>query len=121
MDHAPKHTLTPAMEECIRLCLECHRICLETVSHCLELGGPHVAPEHIRRLLACAAICATNADLMLLGNEFTARECAVCAEICLACAKSCEQLGNDEVMQRCAEVCRRCAEACQRMAGAAAH
>lgn len=119
MDHAG-HAKSPQMEECIRLCLECHRICLETVSHCLELGGAHAAPEHIKRLLACAAICLTSADLMLLGNEFSARECAVCAEVCSACAASCEKFGDDPMMKRCAEICRRCAESSQQMAGAAA-
>lgn len=108
------------MHECIERCSDCHDICLATVQHCLEKGGDHAAAKHIRTLLACAAICETSRDFMLLGSELHSRTCEVCAEACEGCAESCESMADDEVMRRCAEACRRCAESCRAMAGAAA-
>jgi len=82
------------------------------------MGGKHAEASHIQLLLACAEICQTSANFMLLGSDLHARTCGVCAEVCEQCATSCEQMGNDAQMQACAEACRRCAESCQRMAGA---
>lgn len=107
------------MDECIQTCIECYRTCLETANYCLEKGGRHAEASHIRMLLACADICQTSANFMLLGSELHARTCAVCAEVCQRCAESCEQFGDDEQMRRCAEICRRCAQSCRQMAGAA--
>jgi hypothetical protein len=39
----------------------------------------------------------------------------VCAEVCKACAVSCEDIGG---MQHCVELCRRCAASCGQMSGA---
>jgi hypothetical protein len=71
----------------------------------------------MRILLDCADICGTSADFMLRSSSQHGSTCAVCAELCRQCAKSCEQTGaEDEMMRRCAEICRKCAESCQRMA-----
>jgi hypothetical protein len=110
--------VTNEMQQCINECLTCHSICLQTVTYCLEMGGKHAEARHIQLLLACAEICQTSANFMLLGSELHTRTCGVCAEVCAQCATSCEQLGNDAQMQACAEACRRCAESCRRMASA---
>lgn len=104
------------MQQCIEECLNCHRICLETVSYCLQQGGQHSAAAHITTLLACAEICQTSANFMILGTELHRFTCAACAKVCEQCATECEQMGNDARMKACAEACRRCAESCQRMA-----
>ena len=109
---------TNEMQQCINECLSCHSICLQTVTHCLQMGGKHAEASHIQLLLACAEICQTSANFMLLGSDLHTRTCGVCAEVCEQCATSCEQMGSDAQMQACAEACRRCAESCQRMAGA---
>lgn len=114
IEHVSDH-----MHECIEHCSQCHDVCLATVQHCLEKGGEHADPKHIQSLLACAEICDTSRDFMLLGSELHARTCGVCAEVCERCAEACEAMAGDEVMQRCAEACRRCAESCRQMAGAA--
>lgn len=114
--HAATHTSTE-MQQCIEECTRCHAICLQTVGHCLELGGKHADPAHIRLPLDCAEICQTSANFMLRGSDLHQRTCAVCAEVCRACADDCERLaGSDKMMQECAEQCRRCAESCERMA-----
>ena len=114
---AHTHQMTSEMRECIQNCLNCYAICLETAHHCLTMGGKHADPEHIGLMQACAKICETSAALMLSGSEFHSRTCAVCAEVCRACERSCASMAQgDETMQRCADICRQCAESCQRMA-----
>jgi hypothetical protein len=83
------------------------------MNQCLESGGKHVAPDHFRLLINCAEICQTSANFMLSASAFSNPICRVCAEVCDACAKSCEQIG----MEDCARVCRECAQSCRQMAG----
>lgn len=106
------------MQACIDACTGCHQVCLETMQACLDMGGDHAAAEHIRMLSDCAQICATSADFMSRGSELHGITCGACAEICRACAESCDQLEGDE-MKRCAEACRKCADSCARMASSA--
>ncbi|HET6468414.1 MAG TPA: four-helix bundle copper-binding protein [Geminicoccaceae bacterium] len=109
MQHLDAH-----LQECIDHCLACHTVCLATASrHCLEVGGRHTEPEHFRLMLACAEICRTSAAFMALGLELHRRTCAVCAEVCEQCARSCEEVGD---MDECVQACRRCAESCREMA-----
>lgn len=106
--------ISEGMRRCIDECLSCHRVCLGmAANHCLELGGKHTEPGHFRLMMACAEICRTAADFMLIGTELHRRTCAVCAEVCEACARSCEQVGD---MDECVHACRRCAESCREMA-----
>ncbi len=49
----------------------------------------------------------------LAGGE-SRIEGAACAEICEACAESCDRIGGKE-MESCAEACRRCAQSCREM------
>jgi len=106
--------LSPEMRACIEECLRCHSTCLGmAMGHCLQQGGKHVEPEHFRLMLACAEICQTAANFMLIGTRHHKHTCRECAEICEECAKSCEQVGSMEV---CVQQCRRCAESCRKMA-----
>lgn len=108
------HTMNEDMRACIDACLACYRTCREDLTHhCLEAGGRHLEADHVRLMLACAEICRTSADIMLIGTDLHRRTCAVCAEICEACAQSCETVGE---MDDCVAACRRCAESCRRMA-----
>ena len=102
-----------SMKECIETCLECHRTCLEHFTQmCLEKGGKHVEKKHATLMLDCIDICATSADFMTRQSEFHKLTCRACAEICSACADSCEEIG----MTECAEQCRKCAASCGGMA-----
>ena len=113
------HQKSPEMENCIQACLDCYRICTETVAYCLQMGGKHAEVKHIQVLLACAEICRTSANFLLLGTDLHTQTCAACAAVCVQCAESCERMADDAQMSTCAEICRRCAESCRQMAGAA--
>ena len=106
-----------AMEECLHECQNCASVCLRTAAiHCLETGGKHVEPVHFRTMLDCAQMCRTSAGFLLRGSELHAHTCRACAEICAACARSCEEIGD---MDECVEACRRCEKSCREMASAA--
>ena len=111
----PPARLSPQVQRCIEACLDCHRTCLTMASqHCLVAGGDHVAPEHFRQMMACAEICRSAAAIMMIGDDQMRPVCAVCAEICDACAESCAGLDG---MEACVEACKGCAETCRQMAG----
>lgn len=102
-----------AMEACIDACTHCYQVCLQAaMNHCLEAGGEHVKPKHFRLLMNCAEICRTSADFQLSSSQFSHHLCAVCAEVCEACATDCEKTGD---MEGCVEACRECAESCRQM------
>lgn len=110
-------SLTDEMQMCIQNCVVCHQICTQMINHCLQKGGVHASPEHIRTLMDCAQICAVSADFMMRNSDLHHSTCRVCAEACIACAQSCERLGDqDEMMKSCASICRQCAESCEKMA-----
>lgn len=107
------------MQECISNCQSCHASCTQTAAYCLTKGGEHAAADHIKLLLDCAQSCATGTDFMLRESTFHMNECGICAEICTACADSCEKMGDDQQMKSCAAACRACAESCKTMSAAA--
>jgi hypothetical protein len=108
------HQSNTQMQSCIAECLACYQSCFGmAMTHCLEQGGKHTDPEHFRLMIACAQMCKTAADFMLMNSPHHKHTCGECAEICHDCAQSCEQIGG---MQECVEACRRCADSCLRMA-----
>jgi hypothetical protein len=103
--------------DCIDACTGCAQTCLDAaLNHCLERGGEHVAPPHFRLMMDCAEICQLSARLQLGSSEFAEEFCALCAQVCLACADSCDAL---EGMDDCAQACRDCARSCETMSGMA--
>ncbi|ARP94159.1 four-helix bundle copper-binding protein [Bordetella genomosp. 13] len=106
--------ISTEMQQCIDECLACHQSCLGmAMRHCLPTGGRHTEPGHFRLMLACAQMCHTAAQMMLIGVPHHRHVCADCASICRQCADSCDALDG---MDGCAAMCRRCADACERMA-----
>jgi hypothetical protein len=102
------------MQDAIKSCLDCHAMCLRiAMTDCLQRGGAHVRAEHFRLMINCAELCQTSANFMLSSSPLHGRVCAVCAEACDACARSCEQVGG---MEQCIEACRECAKSCRSMA-----
>ncbi|MFM9433039.1 hypothetical protein ACFDR9_000068 [Janthinobacterium sp. CG_23.3] len=102
------------MQACIDACAHCHQVCLQTaMTHCLNMGGGHVEPEHFRLMNNCAEICQSSANLQLSGSVFSARLCALCADVCTACADSCRELDG---MEGCVSACERCAANCRSIA-----
>lgn len=106
----------PSMQSCIQNCLDCFQICSHVLNHCLEKGGKHAAPKQIKLLGDCAKICNLSADFMISNSDYHSSTCKVCAEICIACAVSCETFAGDEIMKTCADICRKCAASCEEMA-----
>lgn len=107
-------SLNPEMQQCIENCIHCHQECLQmAMNHCLELGGEHVAPDHFKLMMACAEICQTSADMLLIGTPLHKLTCGVCAQVCEECANDCERVGD---MDSCVEACRKCTESCGKMA-----
>ncbi|HLV21625.1 MAG TPA: four-helix bundle copper-binding protein [Polyangiaceae bacterium] len=107
--------MTEQMRRCIQDCLECANICEQTIQFCLQLGGKHAAPDHIRLLRDCAETCLMSAAMMSRGSHFHRQHCALCAEICKACADSCARLGREPQLQTCADACRKCEQSCRQM------
>jgi hypothetical protein len=106
-------SISQHMSECIELCRRCHLVCLNMATgHCLEKGGAHVEPAHLKTMFACAEICQTAANLMIMGSDLHRQVCAVCADICDACLTSCRKL--DE-MEECIFACERCKASCEAM------
>ena len=106
---------TARMQENIVECDSCHDLCVETIGYCLSMGGRHADPAHVKLMMDCAEICQTTADFMLRDSSLYRAVCAVCADVCEACAGSCAALDGAE-MAACTEACRRCAAACRAMA-----
>ena len=107
------HRMTPETQQCIENCLNCHKTCLQmAMNHCLEMGGEHTKPDHFRLMMACAEICRTSANFMLIGTPHHKHVCAECAEICEECAADCERVGD---MDECVAACRKCADSCRAM------
>ena len=109
------------MQAAVQQCEKCRDVCVTTMTHCLERGGRHAEASHIKAFLDCIEFCATCAGFMLRGSLAHRRVCEICAEVCDACAVSCEGFPDDKVLNECAKECRRCAESCRKMARAPHH
>lgn len=105
-----------SMQICIQNCLDCFQVCSQTLTYCLEKSGKHAESQHIKLLGDCARICNLSADFMIRHSDYHASSCEVCAEICTACAISCDSFSDDEMMKACADICRKCAASCEDMA-----
>lgn len=105
------------MTQCKQLAWACRETCQRTLfKHCLEMGGEHVAQDHVKLMIDCIQICQVAADFITRDSENHTSVCETCAYICDKCATSCEAIGGDH-MQACAEACRKCAEMCKQMSG----
>jgi hypothetical protein len=106
--------LSPEMVDCITKCFNCNSTCLRTaIEFKPTMAADPSAMDHIRLMLACAEMCRTSAQFMIIGTMHHKHTCKECAEICLECAAACEKLGG---MQECVDACRLCAESCAKMA-----
>jgi hypothetical protein len=111
----PSYSMSNAMQDCIRVCLDTHRMCTETLNYCLERGGRYSDPAYIRMLTDCAEICQTAANFMLRNSDLHMAVCSACAEVCDSCADDFEQFEDDR-LQACADLCRQCADSCDEIA-----
>ncbi|MGZ3696382.1 MAG: four-helix bundle copper-binding protein [Bdellovibrionota bacterium] len=101
--------------EYAKQCTDCGVICLETLNHCIHQGMDHKESGHLQILRDCAELCATTANFLATDSYYRTELAMVCAEICDACALSCEQFYDDEQIANCAEACLACAISCRRI------
>ena len=102
---------------CIRNCLTTHKACLETLHYMLTQKSTHFQGKHVTLLQLCADTSDLSAKMMIADVEFHQQSCALCFELCQACAEECERYPEDAELRRCADLCRQCAESCQAMMG----
>lgn len=108
-----KKQFSSEMQNCIEKCIDCHQACEQLIQYCLEKGEDSAEPHHIRTLQDCTELCAISANLMMRESAFHNRICLLCADVCTACAESCDTYPDDEAMKMCGEICQQCAEACR--------
>ncbi len=102
-------------EACAKKCLECYAVCTNALEYCITKGGKYIEADLLRLLRVTAELCQTNAFLLLSHSKYHNRTCAVCAELCDACAASCEPFQQDELLADCAQTCRDCSTSCLSM------
>jgi len=102
------------IDACIRAVGECERCIIAS----LEEDNVKKMARCIQLNRYCVDICRTVITFITRGDHFgeyfVMRLCALCAEICDACADECEK-HNMEYCTRCATACRECARECRRM------
>lgn len=102
-------------QSCINACYECAAASKHCTNACLEDKNVNNLTHCINLNSDCAAMCLLAAKLMAGGSEFSIQICEVCAGICNACAKECENHLQLEHCRKCAEVCRLCVKECRIM------
>lgn len=106
-------------QTCIEACLRCAAICNYCASSCTQEKDVNMMAACIKLDMECAAICYATGQLMSLGSDKAMDLCRICAEICEACARECEQHDHFEHCRVCTKTCYQCAEECREMAVAA--
>ncbi|MFL6710744.1 MAG: four-helix bundle copper-binding protein [Massilia sp.] len=101
-------------QDCIKACYACAQACDACSAACLQEDDPRMMAHCIALDIQCAGICRLSAEFMSRDGEFARQLCALCAEVCEACATECagHPAGH---CQACAEACRQCAAACRAM------
>lgn len=113
------HGMIQATQKVACLTQESESICVQTIQHCLKVGGKHADPEHVQILQDCADICETVARFAARRTPYKDEAACLCADICEACAESCEMFPADPQMKACANQCLLCADACRDLVHAA--
>jgi hypothetical protein len=107
----------PDIDACIRHCSHCHDVCVQAAALCAREGGELASGDRIGTLQLCADICRISADAMLRPSQLHSLVCRTAAEICAACAASCEVVSESyALLGECARSCWRCVDSCSAMA-----
>lgn len=105
---------------CIDACNECAAACEHCATACIHEKDAPALAQCIEFDRYCADMCRTAAAFMDRSDEhtinFVKKFCALCADICSACAVECEKHIRMEHCKKCAEACRKCAAECSKMA-----
>ena len=101
-----------SLEQCRDACLTTADVCAQTADYCREVGGDLADEGRIAVLVECAQVCRTSADVRGRLSELTFVVGRVCAELCMRCAATLDDLAADPRLASCADACRACAEIC---------
>ena len=104
-------------QTCISECLACAAECDYCAASCLAEQDVRTMAHCIMLDMDCAQLCRLAASYMARDSEFAPAVCAMCAEVCEACADECAHHSMAHC-RMCAEACRRCAAECRRMVSA---
>ncbi len=102
-------------KNCVEACLKCAAICNHCAAACTQEEDVKMMAACIKLDMECAAMCYAAAQLMSFGSDKAKQVCALCAEICDACGRECNNHQNIHC-QECAEACKYCADECRKMA-----
>lgn len=105
---------------------DCRNHCGRAADHCLEelRKGTEQREAYARAhelTRDCQQLCSLSADLTSRGSPVAHHAHAACAEVCRACAESCEKIAGDKILQDCARACRTAEEHCRNMGRAGGH
>jgi len=100
---------------CIEACNACADACDYCAAACLREDDVKMMVACIALDVDCSAICRMAASYMLRDSRFAVGLCALCAQVCEACAAECAR-HPEEHCQDCAKACGRGAQACAQMA-----
>lgn len=103
---------------CIEACNACYIACNDCAASCLQENDVKALAKCIALDLDCAAICTLAVGAMARGSAHAKAICAVCADICQACAEECGKHRLEHCIA-CAKACQQCADACKKVASAA--
>jgi hypothetical protein len=114
-----------SLQACIDACLECAATCNTCADACVSEEDPALLVRCIRRNNDCADLCAAAARI--LGRQSEPSRAVVdavldaCVKACVECAEECERHGaHMKHCAICAEMCRACADACRGLKSKAA-
>lgn len=109
--------MSPTEKECLMECQACATACLQCAQACLREEDPKAMARCIALDTECADMCRLAATSIARGDTHMKEVCALCAQVCQACAAECFKHPMDHC-QQCAQACQRCADACRHMAKA---
>ena len=100
----------PNDAEVMKAFADCSRVCADCERHCRHHGD-----KHARSCAAChdcALMCKAASEIYLREGALASIARTAAMQACLACAKECEKLIDDEMMAMCAKTCRDCVNKC---------
>lgn len=110
--------LNQKFNACIEACNACYIACNHCAASCLQESDVKTLSKCVALDMDCAAVCSMAAGAMARGSAHAKAICAVCADICQACAEECGKHSKDHCIE-CAKACQQCADACMKLAAAA--
>lgn len=104
--------MEPTLDNVAQKAFECQQVCNQCFDACLKDDNVKMMVECIQLDRECADICALVATFAHRDSAVKIDLISLCATICQACGKECEQ-HDSQHCQQCAKTCFECAELCR--------